>query len=255
MKFHINVLINIFFIGSISYFLATIVFLFLKPLPSYYFPHKNQMFFFDARLEKNLFLPPKKKIVVKHKTNYIKDFKLTGVYFDGKKGFAIIKDKDKSIFVDLNQEYKGYKLTKINLNSAIFMKNGQKYLLYITNKKIKANEKYKNKTNNEISYPKKIITNVQRKVINFYAKHIGFIWQNIGLIKVSNGYKITYIKPGSVFNRLGLRVGDVLVEVNGRKLLSDSEAWNLFNNINKFDEIRIKILRNNTEKVLRYEIY
>jgi len=255
MKSHINVLINIFFIGSMSYFLATVVFFFLRPLPMYYFPHKNQMFFFDARLEKNLFLPPKKKVIATHKINYIKDFKLTGVYFDGKKGFVIIKDKNKSIFVDLNQEYKGYKLIKINLNSAVFMKNSQKYILYITNRKTKTNEKYKNKTNHQIFYPKKVITNVQRKVINFYAKHIGFIWQNIGLIKVGNGYKITYIKPDSIFSRLGLRVGDILVEVNGRKLLSDSEAWNLFNNLNKFDEIRIKILRNNIEKVLRYEIY
>jgi len=255
MKFHINILINVFFIASMSYFLATLVFLFLKPLPNYYFPHKNQMSFFDARLEKNLFLPSKKKTIVTHKINYIKDFKLTGVYFDGKKGFIIIKDKNKDIFIDLNQEYKGYKLIKINLNSAVFIKNNQKYILYMINKKIKTNEKYNNISGHKISYSKKVIKNISRKVINFYVKHIGFIWQNIGLIKVGNGYKITYIKPGSIFSRLGLREKDILLEVNGRKLLSDTEAWDLFNNLNKFDEIRIKILRNNMKKVLRYEIY
>jgi type II secretion system protein C len=251
MKFRFNILIYAFFIISVSYLAATIVFMFLKPLPNYHYPFKKDIFFFDISLENKLFLPPKKK-PVKKEINYIKDFKLIGIYSEGKKGFVIIQDKSKNVFIDLNTEYKGYKLVKININSAVFEKNGQKYILTLTKEK---KQSIKENSNTHISHPKKLLTKIQRKLIKFYKRNLIFVWQNIGLTQVKNGYKITYIKPGSVFERLGLKKSDILVEVNGRKLSSDSDAWNLYNNVNKFDEVRVKILRNNQEKVLKYEIY
>ena len=254
MKSYINVLINIIFVLALSYFISTILFIFLKPLPLYYFPFKHQFMFFDLSLENHLFLHPIKKKTIKKEINYIKDFKLIGIYFDGKKGFVIIKDKNKSVFIDLNKFYKGYKLIKINSDNVIFVKNGKKYILYLTSKKSK-NNLHTKKNISKLIYPKKIMNRVQRSLVNFYKNNISVIWQNIRLVKVSNGYKITYIQPNSIFTKLGLRRGDILIEVNGRRLLNDSDAWDLYQNLNKFDEIRVKILRNNKEKVLKYEIY
>jgi len=252
MRFNFNLIINLFFAIVLSYVIAIVVSFFFKPLPIYYYPNKQFIEFFDVKMSKDLFLPVihKKKIV--NKINYLKDFKLKAVYSNGKDGFVIVEYNKKSIFIDLHKEFKGYKLIKINLNSAVFSKDGEKYTLKLL-KSSKGSKKASN-TPRKITYPKKIMNNIQRQVINYYRRNLGIVWQNIGLQKVKNYYKITYIKPNSIFTKLGLRQGDILLEVNGRKLKNDYDAWNLYKNINKFDEVKLKILRNNKTKVVSYEI-
>jgi ABC-2 type transport system permease protein len=54
--------------------------------------------------------------------------------------------------------------------------------------------------------------------------------------------------------QIGLKRGDILLEVNGRILKNDADAWDLYKNADKFDEFEIKIKRNNQIKVLYYEV-
>ena len=255
MQLNFKIIINILFLIVLSYFISFIMFLFLPSMPYYKYPYKKVITFFDIDLTNKLVLPVKKKKVIKKPfVNYLKDFKLQSIYFDGKKGFIIINDHSKSVFINLNETYKGYKLIKINLESVVFSRDNQKYTLYLNSKK--KNSSKENVSHNVVrkTVPKHRLKKVQRSLIKYYLHNFGIIWQNIGIVKVSLGYKITYISPNSIFSRLGLRKGDILISINGRQLNNDSDAWNIVNNINKFDEIRVTILRNNTKKRLKYEI-
>ena len=99
------------------------------------------------------------------------------------------------------------------------------------------------------------MTKISKKIFEFYKKRLSIVWSQIGIIKTDDGYKITYVKRPSIFSAIGLKKGDIILEINGKKLNSDADAWNLYKNIDKFNDIELKIKRNYQTKVLHYEIY
>jgi general secretion pathway protein C len=150
------------------------------------------------------------------------------------------------VFLDLNQKYKGYKLIKVTKNSAIFSKNHKEYEIKFKKEQIK---KYI-KTVNNGEYQQEIT----KQTIKQYTSNPQKIWKNVAIVHTPEGYRVTYVKTGSIIYKLGLRKGDIILEVNNQKLLTDADAWRIYKNINDFDEINIKIKRHNQIKELNYEI-
>ena len=264
MKLNFKSILNIFLIYSFLLLIWSFVLVFLpktpvecvffeKPLNFYSIDLTN--LFFNQKLIKKRVSKPKPAIVAN-----IKDFRLKALYGAGNSGFIIIEDRGKTVFIDINQVYKGFKLVKINMDSAVFVKNGKKYIISFKNEKIKGKSSENKSVNNrnfisQRDYVKHPVKKLQRKLINYFAKKYDYIWQNIGIVKTEKGYKITFIKPGSIFYKMGLRKNDIILFINNIPLKSDADAWNIYKNRNKFDVFVVKILRNNKEKVLRYEIY
>ncbi len=168
---------------------------------------------------------------------------LKAVYNNGKNGFIVIEDRGKTHFVDLNATYRGYKLIKIYPDSAIFIKGGKKYR--VTFPKSRTSHTLPN-----VGY-KQVIS---KKTLKKYTSNIKEIFRNIGIVKDTQGYLVTFVKPGSIFDTMGLKKGDILLEVNGRVLHSDADAWDLYKNIDTFDHFEVTVLRNNQQKVLQYEV-
>ena len=175
----------------------------------------------------------------------LKGVELKAIYNDGKKAFIIISANKKTVFLDINQTYNGYRLVKIYNSYAVFEKNSKKYTLAF-----KEDKKTKTYTKQAPAQQ----TSITKETLEKYKKNISKIWNEIGIIKVNNGYKITYVKKNSIFDKLGLKRGDIITKVNGEKITNDAQAWNLYKNIDKLDSIEIEIIRNNKTKVLYYEI-
>ena len=68
------------------------------------------------------------------------------------------------------------------------------------------------------------------------------------------GFKLTYIKPGGIFERLGLSEGDVIQEVNGRKLKGPSDAVDLFYQLQGSSLIKVQVGRAGQKTGLTYLI-
>lgn len=220
--------------------------LFLKKEPIFYIPLKKDYSFYSINLTNIFFNTSEIKHIVKP-IQPLKGVKLKAVYFNGKSGFIILEEKGKSVFVDLGKLYKGYKLTEIGKNYAIFEKNNKRYKLEMEKEKLKSTFSIKTPE------PKTKVV-VSKKTFNEYLNNFNKIWQNIGIIKSNKGYMITYIKPKSVFEKIGLKKGDIILEVNGRKLKNDADAWDLYKHAKEFENFEIKILRKNKEKVIEYEM-
>jgi len=235
----------IFFFGlAFAAFLWGVALLFLQKTPIFYIPEKKDYSFYSINLTDLFFNSEIKKVRIKFQP--LKGVKLKAIYFNGKDGFVIVEENKKTTFVDLGKSYKGYKLIEIGSNYAIFEKNGKKYKLQMDNK-------IKNTFFIKTSYASDNIT-ISKKVFKEYVNNLNKIWNNIGIVKTQNGYMITYIRPKSIFEKIGLKRGDILLEVNGRKLKNDADAWDLYKNVNKFNYFEVKILRNKKEKVLYYEM-
>jgi len=231
---------------SVAAFVWGIVNIFLAKTPTFFVKVNKEYDFFYINLTKLFFNKTTTKKVNIKKIETLKGLILKAVYKNGKNSFIIVEDNRKTKFINLNDYYKGYKLIEIGKNYAIFRRNGRDYK--ISFKKEKINHLYKER---KATY----LESISKKVFKEYKDNLSKIWSNIGIIKVKEGYRITYLKKGSIFDKIGLKRGDILLEVNGRKLKNDADAWNLYKNADKFNEFEIKIKRNNQIKVLNYEVY
>ena len=240
---HFKNLFLFMFAFSLGALIWGVVFLFLNKKPIFYSQAKKDYEYYRIYLSSLFFSNVKIKQQNIEVIN-LKSLQLKAIYKDKKGGFIIVEDNKKTVFVDLNKVYKGFKLIEIGDNYAIFSKNNKNYKIEM--------KKAKNKLN---IVDNKVETKViSKKVFNEYKKNLSKIWKNIGIIRTKEGYKITYINPKSVFAKIGLKRGDVLLEVNGVELKNDMDAWNLYKNSDNFEEVEVKIKRKNRIKILNYEL-
>jgi general secretion pathway protein C len=68
------------------------------------------------------------------------------------------------------------------------------------------------------------------------------------------GFRVFAIKPGSVFEKIGLQNGDIINRVNGVELTDPTKAISLFTELQNEGHIAVDLKRNAATKSLSYEI-
>lgn len=199
-----------------------------------------------------------KKEVVKNATP-ISNMILKGVYKGENGGFIIVSLKDnptKENIVGIGENFQGYKLTEIYPKKVIFERDGKEFVLYMQNKK----------DNKETNYITTVNDNVPKKIsitdVNYYTNNFDKIFENIKINDVRKdgklkGFVIQDIKKNSIFDRIGLKKGDVIIKVNDKPLRSYGDAFYFYNLVKKrkISSLKLTILRNKEKKDIEYEIY
>jgi len=236
------------FAFSLGALIWGIGFIFLEKKPTFFVKVDKEYNFYRINLAP-LFFKAKNHLVNKDiNALNLNSMILKAIYKNKNYGFIIINERGKTVFLDLNQTYKGYKLIYIGENFAVLNKKGKNYK--ITFKKNK-NSSINYKIEETFSTP----IRVRKDIFREYKNNLSKIWKNIGIVKVNSGYLITFVRRGSIFDKIGLKKGDILLEVNGRKLKNDADAWDIYKNADKINNFEIKIKRKNHIKVLDYEVY
>ncbi|HEY8367876.1 MAG TPA: type II secretion system protein GspC [Thermodesulfobacteriota bacterium] len=70
----------------------------------------------------------------------------------------------------------------------------------------------------------------------------------------AEGFRIFAIRPNSLFEKIGLRDGDVLQRINGNDLTDPARAFELFEQLRDEKEISVDLVRNGARQTLSYEI-
>ncbi|MAE72931.1 MAG: hypothetical protein CL675_02465 [Bdellovibrionaceae bacterium] len=78
--------------------------------------------------------------------------------------------------------------------------------------------------------------------------------RNIGSDGSVRGFKFSSIKPGSLFEQLGLKVGDVILGVNGEDINSPAQGMSAYNALKDDSNIKLNILRNGREEEVNYTV-
>ncbi len=68
------------------------------------------------------------------------------------------------------------------------------------------------------------------------------------------GFKLIAIKPGSVYEKLGLKRDDIIKGVNGELVDSAQKAMELYQTLKSSDEIQLEIGRNGKTKTFSYTL-
>ncbi len=70
----------------------------------------------------------------------------------------------------------------------------------------------------------------------------------------SVGFRLFAIKQGSLFDKLGLRNGDIVQEINGRDISDAGAALQMFQDLRGESQITVKAIRNKEPRTLSYGI-
>ncbi len=220
-----------------------------------------------------------KKVVTKENSGdyLLKDFVLNSIFLNGEKSLVIIKDPKGGVFLRSLESHLGYKLLEIHMKKAKFKKGVHYYWSFldpIDEKEFKESEAAPSQGSSgaavnkmratvanpmfeEIKFkdgiyylPKDMLSNKSDMMKHLYSVGARF-YNKKGIIS----FYITYIAPNSVFRKMGIKKGDLIVGANGKGFKSIKEPVEFFQNIKNVKSLSISIKRGNQDKELKYEVY
>jgi general secretion pathway protein C len=243
-------------------------------------PKKNILYTNNAQNEleykrydiNNLFKEIKNEVVINNKITkkqeyqILSNIKLLAIYaMSDNSGYIIIQENSKQDTIILlnNEKFKNYVLTKIYKYYVIFTKNNKEYKLSLEDEKHEARfDVVTNKKNikiiNSISIDNNQVT-IKRELINDYIKNFDKIWNDISIKDVRganglDGFRVVRIKKNTPFANIGLKKNDIITSINNIELKSYNDAFKIYKKINKIKSLNIKVLRDDIETEIYYEI-
>ena len=183
---------------------------------------------------------------------------LMGIYKDSTMPFIAIQEGKDVVLVAKGELFKGYRLIEVHPDSAVFEKGGKRFEL--TFKEDGSTKQGITTATPEVMKAGENTVFVKRNEIRHYVKNYDAIWQNVKIKEVIEnkrlqGFRVTWVKKGSIFDKVGLKKDDVIVGANNKKFKSLSQVFKLYNNMEEIDSMKLTVMRNNEERELEYEIF
>jgi len=254
------VIVKIIWIATSVLFLPTIG-------EEYQKPTRVKKLYYRVRLtnESKVITPikPVKKVA---KVSSMRGYKLLGLYNSKDKIVVTVEKSRKTTVLVKGEDINGFVLISAGRDYAIFKKSGEEFKLSLRNdKKTLSRIKHHSTTKRSSLATSSTIVedgdvkHIPRTLLTSYTKDMDKIWKDIAIMKHQtngklDGYKINYVKKGSDFEKLGLKRGDILVEINAEPLNSLSAAMNFFKEINSIENLTLTVIRNGKREDIEYEI-
>jgi general secretion pathway protein C len=206
------------------------------------------------------------KPTIKKPVSSIKDIKLLGIYTSDDYAVITVMYKGKTKVLATGDQINGFTLIGATMQYAILNKKDKNYKLelpkHISNTKssisIVKEEKQKSLDNDTAVSGDGDYKIIDKKIFDHFANNIDDIYKNIGIQDITKGdkkiFKISFIKRGSIFSKLGLKRGDIIKSVNGEDIDSYSKAFGMYRSMKDIQNLTIVVIRNNKEVELEYEI-
>ena len=199
----------------------------------------------------------------------IRDLKLLAVYLGEGQNLAVIQKGSRSLVAQKGEKVFGYLLREFYDRSILLERNGKEYRLEIQTPKVESHATLIPLSSRAI--PPKASENfpevrkegesviVPKSLLSEYTKNIDKIWTNIGIEPIEKdgklkGFMVRYIKRRSVFAKLGLKRGDLIVGINGEPVEDFGIVQDLLQEIEELDNLTLTIKRGQKEMELDYEI-
>lgn len=96
---------------------------------------------------------------------------------------------------------------------------------------------------------------VPRSVVDAQMKQPQeFLSQALMVPNASGGFLVREIQPGSIYENIGLQVGDVIRSVNGQPVNNVEDAVRAYQRFGKMQDIRVEVVRSGRPELLQYNI-
>lgn len=113
-----------------------------------------------------------------------------------------------------------------------------------------------------IDQPEQTNFKFRREEINTYLNDLPRVLQDAKAVPYVTpgsggeigGFKMVAIKPGSIYEKLGLKTGDIIKGVNGEMVDTPQKAMELYQALKNSNDIQLEITRGGTTKSLNYNL-
>ena len=199
----------------------------------------------------------------------IKDIKLLAIYNASDITVVTVEHKRKTKVLAKGESINGFVLEGAGSNYAAFSKNGKTYQIsLIVSTKGKGSIKQAKPAASQVSSAVKVEGEVvdagdhkiiDRSLVAHYANNMGDLEKNIGVKEIKKGkeltgFSISFIKKGSLFEKLGVKRGDVIKMINGQEINSYQAAMNFYKELPNMNNLTLVIERGKEEMELEYEV-
>jgi len=232
----------------------------------------NKSLYYRVKLTPNEAPPPMKKQPIKI-AGSIKDITLLGIYNSEDTTVITVEYKRKTKVLARGDEINGFLLEGAGSNFATFSKDSKTYrVVLLKSKKSTGSNSSIKSTSSTQSVPAKDSSKVKGEVtdagdhkiidkslFDHYAKNMDDIYKNIGISEVKEngkikGFRITFVRRGTPFAKLGIKRGDMIKSINGQEINSYNAAFEVYKNIQKVENLTMVIKRGKEEMELEYEV-
>jgi len=199
----------------------------------------------------------------------IRDIKLLAIYHASDATVVTVEHKRKTKVLAKGEAINGFVLEGAGSNYATFSKNAKTYkITLIISTKGDAGIRGAKPSPVHMPPESKVEGDVidagdhkiiDKSLIDHYAKNMDDIYKNIGIAEVKKGnvlqgFRISFVRKGSPFAKLGVRRGDVIKAINGQEIDSYQAAFGVYKNISNIDNLTLVIERDKEEMELEYEV-
>jgi len=102
--------------------------------------------------------------------------------------------------------------------------------------------------------PREQRISIQRSMIDESLQDVNKLMTEIAIRPHEDGLALSNIKPNSVFRRMGLRNGDVLLGINGQEIRSVEDAMQLYEGLRTASQVQVQLKRRGQERSISYNI-
>ncbi len=217
----------------------------------------KNVFDVDVGVNKPKVVPVAKAKIV----SSINGYKLVG-FIRGRDPMVLLKKGNKPVVIvtknkGLDKRWYLYKIA----DSGVYLKNkrtGEMKLFQFKNQNSSApalmfagEENVNSDSSIEtVRVPKNILSQVDNLNVLLRQINIVPVFKN----GKAYGYVINYLSPNSVLRRIGLRVGDVIVSINGQPTTDPSALMGLYAQLRDLNSVSINLIRNSKKKTIFVQI-
>ena len=199
----------------------------------------------------------------------IRDIKLLAIYNAADVTVVTVEHKRKTKVLARGESINGFVLEGAGSNFATFSKDGKTYkITLIISTKGDTSITSAKSSSAPVSSTGKVEGDVvdagdhkiiDRSLVDHYGKNMADLEKNIGIKEIKKGgklegFSISFIRKGSLFEKLGVKRGDVIKSINGEKIDSYNAAFGVYKNISNIDNLTLVIQRGKEEMELEYEV-
>ncbi len=183
---------------------------------------------------------------------------LKAIFWSGKKSMALLLFEKEALWVKKGDTIKGWKVEDVFPDYVVLSFNNNKVKI----KLFKSGEETKEISQSGSSY--NIKTNsgifvISKEKVKELTADIGSLFSKIGLrpyLKKGQieGMQIIYIAPGSIFEKVGLRKGDIILSINNIPVRTNEDAFRIIETLQSSSFIEVKIKRRRKIVKLKVEV-
>ena len=229
--------------------------------------------YYRVKLTPNKIAAPTTKPSTVRRSGSIDEIKLLAIYNASDVTVVTVEHKAKTKVLSRGDKINGFVLEGAGSNFATFSKNAKTYkVMLLKGKNLGAGKPsssvakhVKKEVAKPASQPLGEVTDagdhrvIDRSLLEHYAKNMDDIYKNIGITELKEGkdlkgFRITFVRKDSPFEKLGVRRDDVIKSINGQAINSYNAAFEAYKNIQNIDNLTLVIQRGKEEMELEYEI-